>query len=270
MNFLLQYISTIGFIVDYEFRRYLKTTRAYILLLTGTIPLIIALSLSAEKSRIEYLAIGRIDLIQLALLIGFIFYSYILLIFFSIIVLSDFVSNERSYEFLLINVSRTSLLVGKIITTLLLNISLLGITTISFLITLYSYNIPIPSFESLTKVFYILIFLITSVIIPIILLSNVIVIKLNLSSSMANYLAMFVFYVIPFIIYFAFFELTLFQTRMLDFSIHTIVQHITYFVIVTNSGISQDQFNNAVGFLVLISSICYIGSLILFSKSSIY
>ena len=258
------------FILKYELRKFFKSARGYILLLTGTVPLILFLSISAEKSRLDFLAVGRIDLIQNALLVAYIFYSYILAIFFTIIVYSDVVSNEKAYEFLLVSTSRTTILLGKIILSMILNVVLLLETMVSFLLTLYSFNITFPSIDQLTKAFVTALFICWFLVIPIILFSNTLIIKIGgLTSSMANYLSIFIFFLIPFIIYFSFFELTLFQPIMLDYSIHTMVNTLIQSVMIPNTPISASSRLQTIELMLTIGIAGYVSSIILFSKSSI-
>ena len=251
----------------YEFLKFFKSARSYILLLTGTIPIIIFLSLSAEKARLEYLVIGNIEIIQNALLVAYIFYSYVLAIFFTIMIYSDILSNERAYEFLLVSASRATILIGKIIISIILNLILLIETLLAFYLTLLSYNFPFPSILQMEKAFFTSLFINTFLVIPIVLFSNTFVIKIgNINSSMANYLSIFVFFVIPFIIYFSLFELSLFRSEMVNYSIHTIVENLIQAVIYPSSNSSLiKQLQN----IFLIGIVGYGVSIVLFSKSSI-
>ncbi len=258
------------YIIRYELKKFFKSARSYVLLLTGTVPLILFLSLSAERSRLEYLVTGKIDLVQNVLLVGYVFYSYILAIFFTIMIFSDILSNEKSYEFLLVSTSRTTILIGKVIITLFLNIVLLGETMISFLLTLLTYNVPFPPPMQLLKAFVLAIFICTFLVIPVILFSNTLIIKIgSVNSSMANYLAIFVFFVIPFIIYFSLDELQLFQSSMLNYSVHTIVRELTQSVLITNSSVTTTVKIQDIELLTASGTIGYMISILLFSKSSI-
>lgn len=259
----------LAYILRYELKKFFKSARSYVLLLTGTVPLILFLSLSA-KSRLEYLVTGRIDLIQNVLLVGYVFYSYILAIFFTIMIFSDILSNEKSYEFLLVSTSRTTLLIGKVIITIILNIILLSETMASFLLTLYTYNVPFPPVEQIGKAFAIALFVCIFLVIPLILFSNTLIIKIgSINSSMANYLAIFVFFVIPFIIYFSLDELQLFQPIMLNYSIHTIVKELIQSILVTNATIRTNIQLQDIEFLTITGIVGYLVSIVLFSKSSI-
>ena len=259
------------FIVKYELKKFFKTARGYVLLLTGTVPLILFLSLSAEKSRLEYLVIGRLDLIQNALLIAYIFYTYILIIFFTIMVFSDILTNEKAYEFLLVSTSRTTILTSKILTAIILNTILVIETLFSFILTLFSYSFPLPSVSIIMRAVLVSLLICVFLVIPVILFSNALIIKIaGPFSSMANYLAIFLFFVIPFIIYFSLFELSLFQSEILNYSVHTFVQSIIYSAILTSSS-SADQinFSNNILNLLLVGIAGYSISIVLFSKSSI-
>ena len=263
-------MKKIYLVLKYEFRRFFKTTRGYILLLTGTVPLILFLSISAEKARIEYLTIGNIEPIQKSLLIGYVFYSYILTIFFTIMLYSDILSNEKSYEFLLVSTTRLNILLGKILLSFILVTLLLTETLISFLLTMISYSIPFPSIDLLVEAFMLTLLICVLLVIPVILFSNTVVIKLgNVSSSMANYLAIFIFFVIPFIVYFSLFQLSLFQSQMLDFSIHTLVYSLSYAVFLPQQSIQTNSLVNEFSVLVGLGVIGYLSSMILFVKSSI-
>ena len=257
-------------ILKFELMKFFKSVRGYILLLTGTVPLIIFLSISAEKSRLEYLVTGRIDLIQNALLVAYIFYSYILVIFFTIMVYSDILSNEKTYEFLLVSASRTTLLIGKIIISIILNLILLIETTVSFFLTLYSYNVRFPPILQIEKAYILSTFFCVCLVIPVVLFSNTLIIKIgNINFLLANYLAIFVFFVIPFIIYFSLFELSLFRSEMLTYSIHTVVQNLIQSVMLPNSTTSSSQQQQNVEVLLGIGILGYSSSILLFSKSSI-
>ena len=108
-------------------------------------------------------------------------------------------------------------------------------------------------------------------VIPIILFSNTLIIIIaGPFSSMANYLAIFIFFVIPFIIYFSSFDLGLFQVEILNYSIHTFVQSVIYSTITTsNSTTASSQFSNNIVNLSIIGLVGYGISFALFSKSSI-
>ena len=256
-------MSNIYLVLNYEFRRFFKTARGYILLLTGTVPLILFLSISAEKARIEYLAIGSIEPIQKSLLIGYVFYSYVLAIFFIIMLYSDILSNDKSYEFLLVSTTRLNILLGKILLSFILVKLLLIETLISFLLTMISYSIPFPSIELLVEAFLLTLLICVLLVIPVILFSNTVVIKLgNVSSSMANYLAIFIFFVIPFIVYFSLFQLSLFQSQMLDFSIHTLVYSLSYSVFLPQQSIQTNSLVNDFSVLVGLGIIGYLSSII--------
>lgn len=258
------------YILQYEIKKFFKSARSYVLLLTGTVPLILFLSISAEKSRIEFLVTGRIDLIQNTLLVGYVFYSYILAIFFTIMVFSDILSNEKSYEFLLVSASRTTILLGKICIVVFLNVVLLLETFISFLLTLFTYNVQFPPLIQMMKAFGTALFISVFLVIPVILFSNTAVIKLgNVNSSMANYLAIFIFFVIPFIIYFSLDELQLFQPSMLKYSVHTIVKELVQSVLVTNTLITAKTQMRDIEIIAGTGIVGYIVSIVLFSKSSI-
>ena len=259
------------YILKYEFLKFFKSARGYVLLLTGTVPLIIFLSISADKAHLEFLATANWVAIQNGLLINYIFYSYVLSIFFTIMVFSDIISNEKTYEFLLVSTSRPVILLGKIIITCFLNIILLLETMMSFLLTLMSYDVPFPPTDQILKAYFTSVFICFLLVIPLILFSHTFIIKLgNINSSMANYLAIFVFFVIPFIIYFSLDELQLFRPEMLNYSIHTIVKTLIKSVIIPEASnittATQTQTIETIGSIGIVG---YIASLILFSKSSI-
>lgn len=258
-------------IVAYELKKFFKTARGYILLLTGTVPLILFLSISAEKSRLEILVSGDLAGIQNSLLVAYIFYTYILTIFFTIMVFSDILTNEKAYEFLLVSTSRTTIIGSKVLTAIILNVILICETIFSFILTLYSYNIPLPSSNLIMRSVIVSLLVCVLLVIPIILFSNTLIIKIaGPFSSMANYLAIFIFFVIPFIIYFSLFELSLFQPVVLNYSIHTFVQSVIYSTILTsNSTADSVQFSHNIVNLTIIGVLGYGISFILFSKSSI-
>lgn len=258
-------------IMTYELKKFFKTARGYILLLTGTVPLILFLSLSAEKSRLEYLVTGNMSIIQNALLIAYIFYTYILTIFFTIMVFSDILTNEKAYEFILVSASRTTILGSKVLTAIFLNVILILETLFSFVLTMISYNLPLPDSNIVMRAVIVSLLICVLLVIPIILFSNTLIIKIaGPFSSMANYLAIFIFFVIPFIIYFSLFELSLFQPEILNYSIHTFVQSIIYSTILTsNSTVDSVQFSNNIVNLSAIGLAGYSISFILFRTSSI-
>ena len=133
-----------------------------------------------------------------------------------------------------------------------------------------SYSIPFPSIELLVEAFLLTLLICVLLVIPAILFSNTVVIKLgNVSSSMANYLAMMIFFVIPFIVYFSLFQLSLFQSQMLDFSIHTLVYSLSYSVFLPQQSIQTNSLVNDFSVLVGLGIIGYLSSIILFVKSSI-
>lgn len=261
----------IYFVLKYELFKFFKTARGYILLLTGTVPIIIFLSITAEKYRLEFLVSGDMAIIQNALLVAYVFYSYIIMIFFTIMVYSDILTNEKSYEFLLVSTSRASILLGKVLTSIILNIILIFETMIAFILTLVSYKVFIPHLDLLALSFLISFTICVFLVIPVILISNTLIIKIGgLASSMANYLAIFIFFVIPFIIYFSLFELSLFQPAILNYSIHTFVQNFVYSFFITSSiPKSQIEVQNSILSLILFGVAGYIVSFILFLKSSI-
>lgn len=253
----------------YELKKYLRSSNSYILLLTGTLPITIFLAITAENFKINSLIV-ELEILQQNLIIGFIFYGYIVIIFFSIILFGNLIISENAYEFILVNLSRTKLLIGKLLASYILIMILILESNFSFILLLYSYNIPIPDISLFIKANLLLgafsIFL-TSII----CFSCTFVIRLNLAPSLANYLSVFLFFVIPFIIYFSYFELGLFDVRMLQYSIHTSIQHIIYYEILSASkiDITKQVFESSIFNLFAISIICYTSSLILFKTSSI-
>ena len=260
--------NTIHF-VGYELKRFLRSINGYILLLTGTLPIIIMLTFTAQKYVINSL-IYDLTSLKSTILSGFVFFSYIVIIFFCILLCNYLIVSENAYEWLCVTMSRKHILFAKLIVSFVLISILIVECIVSFILILYSYNIPLVLLEDITSSVFLLYFL-SFFVLSLSVLSNVIAIRVNVP-SLANYLVIFLFFVIPFIIYFSYFQLGLFDQQMLDFSLHTPVQNIVFYFLVDTSMIEDltgVEFQNSVVFILIVSIFSLISSFLLFSSSSL-
>lgn len=253
--------------IKYELVRFFKTSKAYLLLLSGTLPIIIFLAVTAQNFAVNRLIYDP-NQVKNSLIIGYVFYSYITLIFFSILISGYLISSEHAYEFLLVHISRSNLLMSKIAILIILDALLIVESTLSFYLVLLSYNITIIPLEQIILATTILLFL-SIFVLSITILSNMFTIRFNLASSFANYLSIFIFFVIPFIIYFSYFDLGLVDQRILDLSLHKLVQDTVFFIILDSKQITLATYGADVWFLIISSSLSYILSFLLFVTSSI-
>jgi hypothetical protein len=222
--------------------------------------MIVFLAFTAEKAKLNII-VGGLDASQRTLLLGYVLFTYIVSILVCIAIYSDLIGNEESFEFILLSTSRFKLLIGKFFATCILLLLLSIESFLAFIITLFSYNIQLPSLTLLFDGF--LFAYLSALILPasICLLASTFALRFNFHSSIASYISIFTFFVIPFIIYFSFFQIGLFQLEMLDFSIHTYIQRIleNHFLIVETGS----NFQNIL-LIVTLSVVGYLLSIIFF------
>ena len=253
-------------IIRYELNRYIFSTRMYFLLLVGLLPMLLFLALTAEKAKLEIL-VGGLVAFQTTLTIGFVFFTYIVSILVCIVIFSDLIGNENAFEFLLLSTSRINLLFGKLASAYLLLLILVLESLLAFIIILITYNVPLPPLSLLLDGI-IIAFLSTLIIsTSISLFASTFTLRFNFHSSIASYISIFIFFVIPLIIYMSFFQIGLIQVELLNFSIHTYFQEIVvaHFISPATSLTSMDPLL-VIGF---ISGISYILSFIFFLTTPI-
>lgn len=253
-------------IISYEIVRYLRSSRIYFLFLVGTLPILVFLAFSAESAKLEILA-GGLEAFQITLILGYIFFTYIVSILICIVVFSDLVGNENAFEYLLISTRRSTLLIGKIFASYIILFILVIESFLGFIIVLFSYNVPIPPLKILID--GILITFLSAIVLPssVCLFASTFALRFNYPSSIASYISIFFFFIIPFIIYFSYFQIGLIQLSMLELSIHTYYQEIIV-----------NFFSNQISLVVInpyiligsLSGICYLFSFLLFLSTPIY
>ena len=172
-------------------------------------------------------------------------------------------------EFLILSTNRMTLLFGKTISILLILLISQFYSMLAFLSIFITYDIPIPSIEKLINAMLVG-FLIGLVPFSFSLFSNCLTLRLNTSSHTAAYITIFIFFVIPSIIYFSLFQIGVFQEGMLDYSIHTYTQAIISYLVNPNSIITTSFFNESVSRLGIISLSLLLASVLLFQTTPIY
>jgi hypothetical protein len=257
-------------IIVYEVKRYIWSNRGYFLLLTSTLPMLLFLTLTAEQIDIQKVVLDpeeAMDIIQSTLLIGYANFVYLIAILISIVVVGELIGGENSLEILVLSTSRTSLITGKIVAIL----TILAISQIfslfSFFSILITYNVPIPALDKILTTW--LIGLLVSIVpLSFAFFSSALTLRLNMSSHTSAYFTIFIFFIIPSIIYTSLFELggfILFQRSMLDLTINIPVQEF-----IVNSLEFSSFFGNEFVFLFSISVILSLSGLILFETSPIH
>ena len=253
----------------YETKRYLWSGRSYFILLTSTLPMLVFLAFTASNAVI-ILHLQSLDVLQNILLIGYAFFAYIIAIVVSIVIVSDIVGGETSLEFLVLSTKRINIFLGKFVAILIILFVSEIYALLAFFIVLFAYNIAFPSIPVLIITFATG-YLVSLVPVAVALFSSCLTLKLNLSSHTATYITIFIFFVVPSIIYFSLFEVGLFQPEMLDLTIHRYIQvFIIKILDPTSDNVTMAQYLFAQQLIVVLIIGCIILSLILFQTAPIY
>ena len=224
----------------YEIRRYLLTARHYFLLLVSVLPMSVFLAFTASTATIE-LSLTSLKSYHTTILVGYSFFSYLVAILVSIVVVSDIIGNETAFEFLVLAARRSHLLIGKMLAIQLLIIVSELYSGLAFLAVLFAYGVEFPPFERMLLAL-VTSWLVSSIPAAVALFSSSLTLRLNLSSHTATYLTIFVFFVIPSIIYFSLFHIGLFHIGMLDLTIHRPIQLFIIKVLDPSSVIGDEYF----------------------------
>lgn len=231
--------------------------------------MLIFLAFTASNAVI-ILHLHSLEIFQTTLLLGYAFFVYIIAIVISIVIVSDIVGGETSLEFLVLSTNRINILLGKFAAVLIILLVSEIYSLLAFFLVLYAYNIDFPSLTMIITTFCTG-YIVSLVPVAISLFSSCLTLKLNLSSHTAAYITIFIFFVIPTIIYFSLFQVGLFQPEMLDLTIH---QYIQVFIIKlinpTSTSVTMAQFIFSQQLIFALIGGSILLSAILFQTAPIY
>lgn len=250
-------------VARYEVGRFVRSELFYVLLLAGVVPTLVFLALSAEKALLEAL-LTDLEAVQETLVLGFVFFTYIVGILVAVMATTDLVNNDPSLEFLVLVTSRWSLFLGKLIALGVILLFFVVESQLAFIFILFIYQVPLPPPELLLVAFTVTYLLVLLVPAGFSLLSSSFALRFGFSSSLASYLVIFSFFIAPFVVYFSFFELGLFQLEMLDYVLHSYVQPIVLSVVVGREGGTTASLNSSYLVVGQFSVLSYLGAVVLF------
>ena len=231
--------------------------------------MLLFLTLTANQINIQKVILDQneaIEIIQTTLLLGYANFVYLISILISIVVVSDIIGGESALDLLILSTNRVVILIGKIISIVLI-ISVSQIFSfLAFFSVLITYEVPIPSLDIILLTWTLGI-LISIIPVSFAFFSSALTLRLNMSSHTAAYITIFIFFIIPSIIYVSLFQFggfLLFSQNMLDFTINLYVQNM-----IVNSIVYSDFFGPNFQILYSISLILNISAIILFQTTPI-
>lgn len=251
-------------ITAFELKRYLYSSKIILLFLVSTIPTLIYLQFAArEASALSTLEEVAIPIYILGILV---YFSHFIGTMVAILVVSDIVAGDRSLDILLTSpTSRSVILGGKTLAAILIVIMTVLICFFSSYIVFITIT-DLPSVEWQLRAFILTVALILFPLALSLLFSVIALLVKDLSPSTAAYVPLFVFFVIPFIIWTSVI-LRFFQFGITDFSYLGWVDDILSFEFqLSQVQATRQQYELAILVVSSLTTACFLLALLLFYR----
>ncbi|MHA2271656.1 MAG: ABC transporter permease [Candidatus Hodarchaeales archaeon] len=251
-------------VAAFELRRYIYSSRIIVLLLVSTIPTLFYLQFAAREA-LTIAAIEEID-VPRYLLGVLVYFSHFIGTLVAILVVSDIVAGERSFDLLLASpTSRTAILGGKTIATILIVVLTIVLCFISSSLVFLALT-ELPSVEWQFRAFLLTVLLILFPLAVSLVFSVGALLIRDLSPSTAVYLPLFLFFVVPFIIWTSVL-LRFFQFEITDYTYLGWVDRILgYEFKLSPTTTTKEQYEFALLLICSLTIGCFLIALLLFQR----
>lgn len=251
-------------VATFELKRYIFSSKIIVLLLVSTIPTLFYLQFAAREA-LTIAAIEEIDVPQYLLGV-LVYFSHFIGTLVAILVVSDIVAGERSLDLLLASpTSRTTILGGKIIAAILIVVLTIAFCFISSFLVFLALT-ELPSVEWQFRAFLLTILLILFPLAISLVFSVGALLIRDLSPSTAVYLPLFLFFVVPFIIWTSVL-LRFFQFEITDYTYLGWVDDILDFEFkLSPTTTTKEQYEFALLLVCSLTIGCFLIALLLFQR----
>lgn len=199
---ILKIIKNILIVFNYEFRRFIFSTRFLFLFVACMVPTLFYVSFAGQNAALElHLHLLRYDWLSAHVLKTYVMFAYILNILIIITTVNELFIGESALEILMSSSKRFELFIGKFITVFAVILFTSIFSWIGCIVAFQGWNVDIPiTIEDFT-IALLLLLVVSLLPLTVSVFSNTLEMKIRTIGGIGSALPIFIFFVIPFFIF---------------------------------------------------------------------